>query len=793
MRRLTRVSALLVAIALLAGCTAGRAFRRGEVRSRLGDWDSAVAYYRQAVQADPNKAEYRIALERAMLNASRLHFDSARQLEAKDQLDAALLEYRRTVEFDPANRQAADKTIQLERTIRDRIEASRPRPAIEQIREQARQVSAEPLLNPGSREPIRFQVNQGQLRDVLNFIGNAAGINITYDTTFQDRQVSVNLTGVPLEQALTNIMTSNGLFYTVLDPKTIVVAQDTPATRSRYERLVAITIPLSYGDSTELAQMLTQITRTTGANPPIIVPNKTANSITIRATQPVIDVVRELLATNDKPRAEITLDVEILEVNRDRVKQLGLNLSAYQIGGIFSPDAAPPGAVGAPTGAGAASAPGPFNLNTISQGVSTADFYLTVPQMFVRFLERDTKTKVLVQTQLRGAEGAQLTLNIGGREPYLTTTFSPIATGGANVNPLSSYSFEQVGVTVVATPRVTDEGDIVLAPLQLKNVALGPSRTVGGSPAPSFTNREVQGNLRLRDGESHLLAGLLQDEERKTLTGFPGLISVPVLRDLFSDNDSNIKQTDIVMLITPRIIRTHEFTAKDLSPIYLGTNQNFGLAGPPPLIAPPAEAAPGAAPAGIPPQGLPVPTVPQGGTPGQINTQPPAAGVPPQATAVGPAGDPQINLTQPQSTTTALAASPQVSVTPPAGDVRVAGGPYSVPVFINGAARLSTVTVTVTYNPGVLRVRTLQQGTFMGQGNANVSFTPNNDATIGRIDLTFARTGDALGASGSGLLANVMFDAVGPGTSQLTISGVATNPTGSPVQLQFSPTTIVVR
>src|SRR3954467_6813397 len=142
MRRLIKVSALFLTLALVAGCTAGRAFRRGEDQARLGDWDTAVAYYRQAVQADPNKPEFRIALERAMLNASHAHFDSARQLEAKDQLDAALLEYRKTVEFDPANRQAADKVAQLERTIRDRIEAARPRPPIVQLREQARQASA---------------------------------------------------------------------------------------------------------------------------------------------------------------------------------------------------------------------------------------------------------------------------------------------------------------------------------------------------------------------------------------------------------------------------------------------------------------------------------------------------------------------------------------------------------------------------------------------------------------------------------------------------------------------------
>ena len=122
MGRLTRVSALILAIALLSGCTAGKAFSRGEERAKVGDWDSAVTYYRTAVQADPERAEYRIGLERAMLNASRLHFDNARGLEAKDQLDAALLEYRRTVEFDPGNTQALDRIVQLEKIGVESIE-----------------------------------------------------------------------------------------------------------------------------------------------------------------------------------------------------------------------------------------------------------------------------------------------------------------------------------------------------------------------------------------------------------------------------------------------------------------------------------------------------------------------------------------------------------------------------------------------------------------------------------------------------------------------------------------------
>jgi general secretion pathway protein D len=793
MRRLTRVSALVLVVALLTGCAAGRAFGRGEDRARVGDWDSAVTYFRTAVQEDPERAEYRIALERAMLNASRLHFDNARALEAKDQLDAALLEYRKTVEFDPGNTQALDRVMQLEKIIRDRIEASRPKPAIAQLREQARQVSATPLLNPASRAPLDIRFTQASLRDILTFISNATGINVIYDASFNDRPVTVQLTG-SIEQALNTLLSSNGLFYTVLDERTIVVAQDSAPNRLKYERQVALTIPLSYVDATELSAMLTAITRTTtGVTiPPVIVPNKTNNSITVRATEPVVAVIRELVLTNDKPRAEITLDVEILEVSRSRTKELGLNLTQNQIGGIFSPEKLPPTPPQTTDSV-------PFNLNTITQGVSTADFYLTVPQAIVKFLQSDVNTRFLAQTQLRGSEGAQLELKVGADEPYLTTSFSPIAGGGANVNPLSSYTFRTVGINVRATPRlITDEGDILLE-LVLANDTLGPARLVGGQLAPSFPTRSVTTKLRLRDGESHLLAGLLQDDERRSMTGFPGIMSVPILRSIFSASDDVIAQTDIVMLLTPRIIRTHEYTARDLSPIYVGTNQNFGLTGPPPLIAPPpAEPEPGAAPTPgatptpgaaapaplVPPQGLPVPTAPPGGTPGQV-TQP-------QAQAA-PGADPQVQKDLTAPSPTALAPPAQISVTAPAGEVRVGAGPYLVPVYASNVSRASTVTLTITYNPAVLRMRTVQEGSFMRQGSLNVVFTPQTDAATGRVDLAFVRTGDKVGASGTGLLAALQFDAVGSGSSQLTISGVLANPTGGTIQTQFVPATVVVR
>ncbi|HTL00888.1 MAG TPA: hypothetical protein VL243_01645 [Vicinamibacterales bacterium] len=794
MRRLTRACALLIAIALLTGCAAGRAFSKGEGRAHVGDWDAAVKYFQVALQHDPDNPDYRIALERASLNASRGHFEVARQMEAKDQLDAALAEYRKTTEFDPANRTAADKVITLERMIRERIERSRPLPQTAQVREQARIQAAQPVLNPASREPITARFTEASVRSILNFISSVSGISIIYDASFVDKTgFTINMVGT-LEQVLNTVLGANQFFYSVQDEHSIIVAADTNANHLKYDRILAVTFPISYADPTELATMLTNITRTTtAAIQPVITPTKTSNTITVRATQPVMDVIRQLIVTNDKPRSEVTLDVEILEVNRSRSKQVGLNLSAYQIQGIFSPEQAPPGALGATATTGTTDTR-PFNLNTISQGVSTADFYTTLPQMFVRFLETDTNTKVLLKTTLRGAEGGQVSLHIGADEPYLNTTFSAIATGGANVNPTSSYSFRAVGITLQGTIRVTDEGDILITPLTLENTALGPSRSVGGSPAPSFTTRTATTNIRLRDGESHLMAGLLQDDDRKTMRGFPGLMSVKFLKDILSDTDSEIQQTDIVMLLTPRIIRTHEYTASDLAPIYLGTNQNFGLTGPPPLIAPSQDQAP----AGVPPQGLPVPPVPQAGAPGQVTPPPttllppappaPApAGAAPQASAVGPLGEPP-------SQTTALRPAPaQISLTPPTGDVRVAGGPYLVPVYVSGATRMSTVTLTVTFNPAVLKVRLIQDGSFLRQGALPVAGSNKVDATTGRVDLTFVRTGDTMGASGAGLLAGIMFDAVGTGTSQMNVSGVATDPSGASLPLQFSPISIVVR
>jgi general secretion pathway protein D len=791
---------------MLTACGASRAFSRGERAARAGDWDAAVEYFRTAAQENPDRGEYKIALERATFVAASMHTDRARKAEEEGRTEDALREYRRAAELDPSNRQVATKAADLERTIRERIEATRPQPEIDRLREQARRLSPEPVLSPTQPlGPVRF--NNASIRDVLTFMGEQTGINVTFDRDFPDRQISINLEGVTLEQALQQIMLTNQLFYKVLNERTIVVAQDTTQKRNQYEEQVVRTFFLSHTDATEMATIL-NVMRVAGmAIQPQIVPNKTTNTIIVRASASVMAIIERLVEANDKPRAEIVIDVEILEVSRERVKQYGLNLSQYQIGAVFSPETTP------------SDDTPPFNLNTISRGISAADFYMTVPAMIIKFLESDSSTKILAKPQLRGSEGQKMTLNLGEEVPVPSTTFTPLATGGAAANPLTSYGYRAIGIIVDVTPRVTYSGDIILD-LSLENSARGQDSIIAGQALPAFNSRKAITRLRLRDGESNLLAGLLREDERRSLTGFPGILRMPILQQLFAANDNTIRQTDIVMLLTPRIVRSHELTARDLGNIYIGTQQNMALGGPPPVIAPPPEPEPPPA-AGQPP--VPQLQIPPGSSPiPGLTSLPPAPATPPPATAPTPVpiptpaqppgqvaapGTPPVPVPQPTPAeptptpaqpaptappTTAPPATARVTLSLPA-TMQVGSGPYTVPVSITGASRLTTLTTSITYNPAVLRVRSVQEGSFMRQGGINAAFTQQVDPASGRIDIVITRPGDQVGATGAGLLAAVLFEPVAAGTATLNVSGVGTIIDGGSAPLAFAPATVTVK
>src|SRR5688572_16765992 len=780
-----------IAAMVIAGCATGRSVSRGDDAARRGDWDAAVAYYRQAVAARPDHLEHKIALERAMREAATLHMNRAKKLEEEDQLSGAAAEYRLAVEYDPSNVVALSRALALERRIREMAEAARPRSRMDELRQQAQQQSPIPTLDPRTPVPV-LSFNNSALRDIFTAISVSTGINITYDTGLEgtlSRPHTLNVQNVPLEQVLNQLMGTFTLTFKVTDPKSIFVYADNAGNRQKYEDLYQQTFYLSHADVTEVSAILNQMLTTTtgGGNRPVVTMHKTLNAINVRASAPMMGLIKNIIDTADKPRAEVLIDVSILEVSRTRLRNLGIDLSSYAIGLAFSPEVAP-SATAANTLPNYPAQPPPISAGSFS-GASRNDTYVSIPTAVIRLLESDQRTRLLAKPQLRGREGAALTLNLGDDIPVPTTSFLPIATGGVPTQPQVSFQYRPVGVNLSMTPRVTFQDEIVLDPITIDKSSLGGNIEISGNVLPRFVSRRAQVTMRLRDGESNLLAGLILEEDRETARSLPGINRIPILRSLFGNTDSSNEQTDVIMIVTPHIIRGREITAADLAPFYVGTSNNLGAGNAPTLISPGAPPPPTIPPPGT-GQGGAVPPPPAGG-------QPPTAGVPPTQTGAGAqTTNPraanivpieQVGAQPPPPTGTAILAV--VPETP----LQLGGAPYTVPLSVQGASQLGSITVSITYDPKVVRATAVSQGTFLQQGGIQTVFAPKIDEANGRIDFVITRPGSSPGAAGAGPLASLAFQGIAAGTSQLRITATGLTPTGQPITVTGAPATLIVK
>ena len=762
-------------LALATGCAS--TLHKAESAAFKGDWDTAVAYFREALKEDPNRIDVKVALERALRNASNEHLKRAKDLEKEEQLSGAMAEYKLAASLDPGNTLASTKAEELGRRIRDQLDAARPKPRIEELRQQAQ--AGLPRLDP--RTPIPYLRSTGSIRDLLGQISNVTGVGITYEAQTQslvDRPFPFEIRNLSVEEALAQIMTSNRLTYKIIGQNTIFVYADTPQNRQTYEDQYVQSFMLSHADAGETSALLNQMLSqgSVGTRPQIQVA-KNANMLVIKASLPVLQVIDNLLKTLDKPRAEVMIEAEILEVDRKFLKQVGLDLNQWALGFAYSPEVAPqttPGILPPIT-------PPPINLNTIKQGIGANDFYVTVPTALVQFLEQDSRTKVLARPQVRGRDGTSVQLRLGDLVPIPRTTFQSAAGGGIANIPTTQVDYQSVGVNLLFTPRVTYQDEIILENLTLEKSGLGANLDVGGQTFPTIVTRNAMTTLRLRDGESNLLAGLLAESDTHAATGFPGITSLPFLRSIFGNTQRNLEQTDVVMVITPRIIRTHELTVNDFKPMFVGVGQNFGTGSVPPLISPDAPPPPALAPPGVqqaPPPGQPVPVA--GGQ------TPPGGQAPPRAPGVVPIQPVTPGVETPPS-------QGRVVVAAPSAPFQV-GAPYTVPITIENVSQaIGVVSLTVTYDPAVLRAVNVSQGAHMQQGGVTTSFVPKIDAAAGRVEIAIARPFERPGASGTGVIAGISFEAVKAGTSAIGITGVLTTTTGQKVDVQMVAASVTVK
>jgi general secretion pathway protein D len=415
-----------------------------------------------------------------------------------------------------------------------------------------------------------------------------------------------------------------------------------------------------------------------------------------------------------------------------------------------------------------------------------------VPTALIRLLESDSKTRTLAKPSVRGAEGSTITMNLGDQIPVLNSQIPATTTGvGLTTAPVTSFTYKNIGVNLTMIPRVTFDDEIILNQLTIENSAVGANINVGGTLLQSFSDRIVTTALRLRNGESNLMAGLLRERSSTDNTGLVGLARIPILRNIFGNTNQTMEQSDIVVVITPHIVRSHELTAEDLKPMYIGTQQNLGQTGPPPLISPdvplptgvvlPGGAADAAAPAAQPPT--------------QAVTPPAAPGAAPVTPPRAPSVAPIVPATPGPGTTNAPPQPPPVIAVVAPGQEFQSGSmaPYTVPITVTGMPETGQITVRLTYNPAILRAQTAAQGTFMNQGNVTPTFVPRIDPNAGTVDLVFSRPSNATGVSGGGLLASIAFLPMMAGSTQIAMTGTAATPGGQAITVTFGSATVVVK
>ena len=533
----------MLALALAAGCAAGNALRAGQRAEQLQDYDVAVAEYTKALRERPNDREARVSLERARLRAADAHFSRGRRVAAQGRYEEALIEFQIANELNPAS---ADVEAELRRTrasLRAKLAvASNGQTALQTLIARSR-MQPPPGLDLPDDAVMPTSIVTGPRttsRELYQMLAKFANINIIFDPSFQSAPAQVDLRGSSLRDALDALSASTRNFWRVTAPRTVTIVPDTATKRREYQEDVVRTFYLSNADLKETTDLLRVV-----VDARQVYATTATNSITIRDTPERIEAVGRLLTAIDKARPEVVIDVELLEVDRERFKEYGLQIASGAEPGISG---------GLSVNEEGLTLRG---LRTLSQ---SDVIVFGLPALYYRLLKTDTNTRTLASPHIRMSDGIPTQARFGERVPVPVTTFVPIAQGGVNQQPITSVVYENIGVNIDILPRLHHDDQVTLnLKVEVSNVA-----GAGFQGLPTFGNRVVSTTIRLRDGETNILAGLIRDDERTVLHGVPGLSDLPIVGRLFGRNQRQTKETDIVITMTPHIVRVLDLSEEDL-------------------------------------------------------------------------------------------------------------------------------------------------------------------------------------------------------------------------------------
>ena len=542
---------------------ANEAYREGRKAEARKDYDSAVIFFGKALQEQPENSQYMLHEKLARQNASSFHFEHGRRLLAQNRLSEAAAEFQKAVSVDPTNEAAAQELAKVLAT-QAAAKAQREK-AIQEALKQPEEAPTVVKLKPFPQEPLAHFRLTSDSRKVFETLAKLAELNVVFSHDFQPKPLSLDLTNVKLEDALHIAALSANVFWKVVTANTILIIPDSPTNRREYEEEVLRTFhlgnPLAPADRTAISTALKQVL---GLQK--VIDNPESNSIIIRDTPQRVAAAEELIHSLDLAKGEVLVEVSIMEASVDRLRNLGL-APQTQNGTIAALLFTPPATTTESGGTTTTTTPQGLPLNELGK-LSSSDFSIVLPNVIAQALLGDTRTHVLQQPQVRATDGQTAKLRIGQRIPYATGSFLPsfggtVSTGttqGAATTGLlasTQFQYQDIGVNLDITPHITATGEVGLhAVIEILNQA-GIS-TIGGLQEPIFGQRKVEQDIRLREGESTVLGGLIEHDDSKSISGLPFLADVPGLRYLFSTEAKEQKEGEILIMLTPHIVRLPE-------------------------------------------------------------------------------------------------------------------------------------------------------------------------------------------------------------------------------------------
>jgi general secretion pathway protein D len=563
------MKAFLLGFILLAGALpvayasdhAASAYKEGVRAEKKSQIDAAYQAYKRAHDLRPMDALYSVSFLRLRTEASEEHIHSAQRLYSENNLQGALEEFRVAVQIDPSNFEASGwmrrVAAEIETRKRDQLNASKPKQEETRLNQAVNSAAGPIELKYKADVPV--SISMTTTADVLyKTIGKLGGLNVLIDPDYKPQKLTFELKDVTLRQALDMLSVQSKTFWRPLSPNTILVTADTSAKHKELDQNVMKTFYLRNASTPEQLQAAAGTLKgILDISHVQVTPEM--RSLTLRGTPDQMIFAQKLLTDIDKARAEVIVEIVVMEVNRNRLRNFGTTLPT-SISAQIQP-------------AGSSTTASGSNGNSLTltnfPNLSSNDIAVTVGGASFTALETDSSTKVIQRPQMRVMDDQKATLKIGDRIPIATGSFQSGLTQGVN----TQFQYIDVGVNVDITPHVHADNEVTLK-LSLEISSVTGEQTISGVTEPTIGQRRIEHETRLADGEVNLIAGILQDSEAKSLSGWPILQRIPILKYLFAQDSKQRTQSEVVFAVIPHIIRSNPVTDEDLRMVDLGSPSN---------------------------------------------------------------------------------------------------------------------------------------------------------------------------------------------------------------------------